>query len=89
LAVLALCAALTFAPLAYVHPFRVRRWRKVTIPVTALWAATTLRLVLAAPEGGGREASPFVFWLWAAASLYFAAVSILRSIAPAPEEASE
>ena len=89
LAVLALCAALTFAPLAYVHPFRVRRWRKATLPMTALWAATTLRLVLAAPEGGGREASPFVFWLWAAASLYFAAVSILRSIAPAPEEASE
>ena len=89
LAVLALCAALTFAPLAYVHPFRVRRWRTVTIPVTALWAATTLRLVLTAPEGGGGAAAPFVFWLWAGASLYFAAISLLRSVAPAPEEASE
>ena len=92
LAVIALCAALTFAPHKYVHPFRVRKWRAVTLPVTALWAGTTLRLVLDDPEGGQtlRAASPAVFWLWVGASVYFAALSAWRSFAPdAEEEAGE
>ena len=91
LAVLAACAALTFAPLAYVHPFRVRRWRNVTIPVTALWAGATLRLVLedGTAAAGARGAAPFVFWLWVACSFYFVAISASRSVAPEPEEASE
>lgn len=83
LMVLALCAALTFAPLKYVHPFRVRDWRRVTIPVTVLWAATSLRLVLVDGEQGRiSDASPLVFWLWVAASLYFAALSVWRSLRP-------
>jgi phosphatidylcholine synthase len=87
LAVIGLCGALTFVPWKYVHPLRVRDWRRVTIPVTVLWAATSLRLVLVDPEGGAkvREASPLVFWLWCGASLYFAALSAWRSLRPAAE----
>ena len=85
LAVIALCAALTFAPVKCVHPFRVRDWRRITIPVTVLWAATSLRLVLVDPEESRiREASPLVFWLWVGASVYFAALSAWRSLRPDP-----
>jgi DNA polymerase-3 subunit delta' len=43
------------------------------------------RLVLIDPEAGRiRDASPFVFWLWAAASLYFAALTAARSLADRP-----
>jgi phosphatidylcholine synthase len=85
LAVIGLCCALTFVPWKYVHPLRVRDWRRVTIPVTVLWAATSLRLVLVDPDGTKiREASPLVFWLWCGASLYFAALSAWRSLRPAP-----
>lgn len=83
LAVIAVCIVLTFVPLKYVHPFRVRSFRAVTIPVTVLWAATTLRLTLA-PEGQAKEASPLIFWLWVSASVYFAGLSFWRSIRPEP-----
>jgi phosphatidylcholine synthase len=83
LIVIGICCVLTFVPLKYVHPFRVRDWRKVTIPMTVLWAATSLRLVLIDTEHSRiREAAAPVFWLWVAASVYFAALSIWRSIRP-------
>jgi phosphatidylcholine synthase len=86
LAVIAACCVLTFVPWKYVHPFRVRDWRKVTIPMTVLWAATSFRLVLIDPDGyKAREASPLIFWLWIAASCYFAGLSIWRSLRPGPE----
>ncbi len=76
---------LTFVPLKYVHPFRVRDWRAVTIPVTVLWAATSFRLVLIDPDDSkAREASPAIFWLWVGASAYFLALSIWRSLRPEP-----
>lgn len=83
LIVVGVCCVLTFVPWKYVHPFRVRDWRSVTIPMTVLWAATSLRLVLVDPDSGRiREASPIVFWLWVLASLYFAALSGWRSLRP-------
>lgn len=81
LMVVAACCVLTFVPWKYVHPFRVRDWRNVTIPMTALWAATSLRLVLVDPDAGPiREAHPVIFALWVIASLYFAALSAWRTL---------
>jgi phosphatidylcholine synthase len=81
LIVVGLCCVLTFVPWKYVHPFRVRDWRNVTIPMTVLWAATSFRLVLVDPEAGPiREASPLVFWLWVLASVYFAGLSAWRTL---------
>lgn len=81
LGVLAACAVLTFVPLKYVHPFRVTHFRKLTIPMTVLWGATTLRLVLDdAGTEPARAASPLVFWLWVGASAYFVGVSLWRSL---------
>jgi phosphatidylcholine synthase len=84
LIVLAICGVLTFVPLKYVHPFRVRAWRKVTIPMTVLWAATSLRLLIDPGVPEPREASWIVFWLWVVSSVYFAALSAWRSIRPVP-----
>ena len=88
LTVIGVCAVLTFVPFKYVHPFRVTDWRKVTIPMTVLWAATSLRLVLIDPAAGKAiEASPLIFWLWVMASAYFVVLSLWRSFRPDPSEA--
>ncbi len=80
LVVIGVCGILTFVPLKYVHPLRVKNWRVVTLTVTVLWAATSLRLVFdEAITGDAQSASPAVFWLWVGASVYFAALSVWRS----------
>ena len=85
LAVLAICGVLTFIPFKWVHPLRVRDWRQVTIPMTVLWGATSIRLVLIDSDGEKLyQTSPIVFWLWVIASLYFAVICIWRSLRPEP-----
>jgi phosphatidylcholine synthase len=44
--VVALCAVLTFVPFHFVHPFRVRRLRAVTVALLTLWAALALAAVM-------------------------------------------
>lgn len=85
LALIAACCLLTFAPFKYVHPLRVRAWRGVTVPMTALWSVMTLLLVLGDPaEGQARILEPALFWLWVGASLYFIALSVWRTLRGAP-----
>ena len=43
--VIALFAVLTFVPIRFVHPFRVRRLRTVTVALLTLWAALALAAV--------------------------------------------
>ena len=45
-------AILTFIPVKFVHPLRVTHWREITIPMTVLWAAMTLALIIGAKEKG-------------------------------------
>ena len=71
-AVVALLAVLTFAPLKFVHPFRVRRWRGVTVALLTLWAVLALAAVRQglAPDG----------WIVAglcALGVYFLAVGLI------------
>ena len=83
LIVIGICAVLTFVPWKYVHPLRVAAWRGVTIPVTVLWGATSIRLVLYEADGiQAKSASPLVFWLWVGASAYFAVLTVWRSFRP-------
>ncbi len=44
-AAVALFAVLTFVPIRFVHPFRVRRLRAVTVALLTLWAALALAAV--------------------------------------------
>ena len=85
LIVLGVLAVLTFVPLKFVHPLRVQDWRAFTIPITVLWAATSLRLVLISPDvTKAQEASPLLFWLWIGASVYFVVICLWRSLKPQP-----
>ena len=43
---IAVFAALTFLPIPFVHPFRVRTWRPVTVALLVLWSALGLAAVL-------------------------------------------
>lgn len=45
-AVVAVFAALTFVPVRFVHPIRVRRLRPVTVTLLSLWSALALAAVL-------------------------------------------
>jgi phosphatidylcholine synthase len=70
--VVALFAVLTFVPLRVVHPFRVRRWRGVTVALLTLWAVLALAAVR-------QELEP-EFWITAALCLiavYFLMVGLL------------
>ncbi len=87
LIIIIICAVFTFIPIKCVHPLRVRKLRHITLPVTVLWAATSLRLVLISPETEkAQEASPVIFWLWVLASAYFFGISLMRTFRPEPDE---
>ncbi len=80
LAVIIILAMLTFVPMKVVHPLRVVEWRIITVPMTVLWAATSLRLVLISPDvNKAQVASPLLFWLWVLASVYFVVLCIWRT----------
>ena len=81
LAIIAVLGVLTFIPFKYIHPFRVATLRPLTLVVTALWALTTLWLVLTSgPETPPAEASPAAFWGFLGASLYFLAICVWRTL---------
>jgi phosphatidylcholine synthase len=46
LVILAAFAALTFSPVEFVHPVRVKRWRPLTLALTLVWAALALAALL-------------------------------------------
>lgn len=78
---------MTFLPFKYIHPFRVRQWRPISIAVTLLWVAASVRLVLADPESSRVwTVAPAAFWLWVLASVYFAGLSLWRSLRGRPIE---
>jgi phosphatidylcholine synthase len=80
LATIAALCVLTFVPVKFVHPLRVTDWREVTIPMTVLWAAMSLSLILAAKDRTGWGTAERVeLSAWIAASVYFAAISLWRT----------
>lgn len=90
LAAIAIMAVLTFVPIKFVHPLRVHKFRIVTVPMTVLWAATSLRLVLIHPDvQKAEEASPTIFWLWVLSSIYFAVICLWRTFMPSKPKDEE
>ena len=73
-------AVLTFIPVKFVHPLRVTHWRMFTIPMTILWAAMTLSLILAKkfPENLG-WVEQVELWLFGLSTAYFAWISLWRT----------
>ena len=62
-------AVLTFSPVEFIHPLRVKRWRPLTIAMSILWAILAV-VSLAANLDPGR----LVVIAFAAVSAYFAGV---------------
>jgi phosphatidylcholine synthase len=73
-------SVLTFVPIKFVHPLRVTHWRNITIPMTVLWAALTLSLVI---SGRNPDYSDWIYKielaLFGLASAYFASISLWRT----------
>jgi phosphatidylcholine synthase len=83
-------AILTFVPIKFVHPLRVTHWRGVTIPMTVLWAAMTLSLVISSKDKGPTDLIYTIeLWLWLGASAYFAIISLWRSFVQGDPEPHE
>lgn len=66
-------AVLTFVPIRFVHPLRVRHLRWLNIALMALWAALALMSLLANLEPG-----PYVVAGLSAIALYFLGAGLLR-----------
>jgi phosphatidylcholine synthase len=73
-AVIALLGGLTFVPLKWVHPIRVRRWRPITIPVLAVWTGAALLAVWQ-----GFPGAPSLQVVIGLCSLYLLACGLARS----------
>jgi phosphatidylcholine synthase len=72
-AMIAALAALTFAPIKFLHPLRVRRLRPLNIALLAAWAVLALLAVIQDLEPG-----PYVTWPLVAIAIYFFAAGLLR-----------
>jgi phosphatidylcholine synthase len=70
-AILVLFAVVTFLPVEFVHPVRVKRWRPLTLVMAALWGLLAI-IALAYDLNPG----PLVVGLFAAVSFYFAVVGV-------------
>ncbi len=78
LIVIIFLSILTFIPIKFVHPLRVKKLRNITIFCTIIWSATTLKLVTTFPEINLFN-EKIVLTIWIACSFYFAAICGSRS----------
>jgi phosphatidylcholine synthase len=72
-AMIAALAALSFAPIKFLHPLRVRHLRALNITLLAAWIVLAL-LALAQNLAPG----PYVTWSLSAIAIYFFAAGLLR-----------
>jgi phosphatidylcholine synthase len=71
---IAALAALSFAPIKFLHPLRVKRLRLFNIALLAAWAVLAFLTVISNLAPG-----PFVTWPLAAIAIYFFVAGLLRS----------
>ena len=80
LIVIIFLSVLTFIPIKFVHPLRVKKLRNITIFCTVIWSATTLKLITALPNINLINDQKIVLIIWIACSCYFATISGSRSL---------
>lgn len=73
-ALIAICGALTFVPLKWVHPIRAQRWRTLTILVLLIWSGAAMLAIWQ-----GLPATPLIQGVIGACSLYLLACGLARS----------
>ena len=72
-AMIVILAALSFAPIKFLHPLRVKHLRPLNIALLAAWAMLALWAVVNDLNPG-----PYVIWPLAAIAIYFFAAGLLR-----------
>ena len=80
LIVIMFLSVLTFIPIKFVHPLRVKKLRNITIFCTIIWSATTLKLITTLPNTNLFNDEKIVLIIWIACSFYFATISVSRSL---------
>ena len=71
---------LTFIPIKFVHPLRVKQLRNFTIFCTIIWSATTLKLITTSPEVNLFKDEKIVLIIWIVCSIYFLSICFSRSL---------
>ena len=80
LLVIIFLSILTFIPIKFVHPLRVKKIRNITIFFTIIWSATTLKLITSSQTINLINNEKIVLTIWIICSLYFALISASRSL---------
>ena len=73
---IAALAVMSFAPIKFLHPLRVRHWRVLNIALLAAWAALAFLAVINDLAPG-----PYVTWPLVAIAIYFFGAGLLRRLA--------
>lgn len=69
-------AVLSFAPIKFVHPLRVRHMRVINIALLVVWAVLAALAIISNLNPG-----PYVIWPLVAIAIYFFAAGLLRRTA--------
>ena len=69
-------AALSFAPIKFVHPLRVRHMRVINVALLVVWAVLAALAIISNLNPG-----PYVIWPLVAIAIYFFAAGLLRRTA--------
>ena len=70
---IAVLAALTFVPIQFVHPVRVKRLRVLNIALMGAWAALALVAIVQ-----NLDPDPYITWPLAAIAVYFLVAGLIR-----------
>ena len=75
-------SVMTFIPLKYLHPFRVKEKKSLNLFMTAIWGLCCVFLLLDLRDTPTQLSiyRHFYYWLWVVLSLYFVYVSLSRSV---------
>ena len=73
-------SVITFIPIKFVHPLRVKKLRNISIFCTIIWSATTLKLVTTSPDINLFKDEKIVLIIWIVCSLYFCSICFSRSL---------
>ena len=70
-------AIFTFIPIKYLHPFRVRRFRQLSLSVLAIWMITTVLILYFRELNENLIKIAFTFWI--ISNIYFILLTIIRT----------
>ena len=79
LIIIVIFLVMTFVPVKFIHPLRVKKLRHFTIFFTIIWSATTLKLVTTSLILNLYKEDLLVMIIWIICSLYFAGICVFRS----------